>query len=74
MAGKKPAKRNVSNNQKEIKIELPGKALKYVGVKGMKFTCPICKRSLSKGIIWEHKNSMYCTRTCIPKEETVATA
>jgi len=70
MAGKKPAKRNVSNNVKEIKIELPGKALKYVGMKGVNFECPTCKRTLVKGIIWEHGNSAYCTRTCIPKEIT----
>lgn len=72
MAGKKPAKRNVSN-AKEIKIELPGKAIYYFGMKGTGFSCPICKRSLMKGIIWEHKNGLYCTRKCIPKEE-VATA
>lgn len=68
MAGKKPAKRNVSNNVKEIKIELPGKAVMYMGMKGVNFTCPTCNRGLVKGIIWEHNNSAYCTRTCIPKE------
>jgi len=72
MAGKKPAKRNVSNNQKEAKVELPGKALKYIGMKGVNFTCPTCKRSLVKGIIWEHEGSTYCQRGCIPKKESVA--
>ena len=71
MAGKKPAKKNVSNSQKEIKIELPGKAIKYIGVKGVKFSCPSCSRSLSKGIIWEHKSNVYCSRNCIPKEQAV---
>lgn len=72
MAGKKPAKRNVSNSQKEVKVDLPGKAIQYIGMKGVRFTCPSCNRSLVKGIIWEHKNGLYCTRKCIPKEEAVA--
>ena len=65
MAGQKPAKKNVSNSQKEIKVELPGKAVKYVGVKGVKFSCPSCSRSLTKGIIYEHEGNSYCTRSCI---------
>ena len=72
MAGKKPAKKNVSNTVKEIKIELPGKAVKYIGMKGTNFECPTCKRTLVKGIIWEYNNSNYCTRTCIPKKEVEA--
>lgn len=73
MAGKKPAKRNVSN-AKEIKVELPGKALKYVGSKNAKpFICPSCQRSLIKGIIYEDNGSTYCSRRCIPTKvmETV---
>jgi hypothetical protein len=69
MAGKKPAKKNISNSQKEIKIELPGKAIKYMGMKGVNFTCPTCNRSLVKGIIWEHEGSAYCQRGCIPKKQ-----
>lgn len=72
MAGKKPAKRNVSNNQKEAKIELPGKAIKYFGMKGVYFTCPSCNRSLVKGIIWEYEGSAYCKRACIPKKVEIA--
>jgi len=71
MAGKKPAKRNVSSSVKEIKIELPGKAVKYVGMKGVNFECPTCKRTLIKGIIWEHNNSAYCTRNCIKVTDKV---
>lgn len=71
MAGKKPAKKNVSN-AKEIKVELPGKALKYIGSKNSKaFCCPSCGKTLIKGIIYEHKSLGFCSRRCIPKEETV---
>lgn len=72
MAGKKPAKRNVSN-VKEAKVELPGKAVYYIGSsKGVMFTCPACKRSLTKGIIYEHQGSSYCKRGCIPKQKEAA--
>ena len=66
MAGKKPAKRNISN-PKEAKVELPGKALRYVGSKNTQpFICPSCSRSLIKGIIYEDNGSAYCSRRCIP--------
>lgn len=68
MAGKKPAKRNVSN-LKEAKVELPGKAVMYMSSKGaQKFECPSCKRTLGKGIIYEYESSAYCSRGCIPKK------
>lgn len=69
MAGKKPAKRNVSNG-KEIKIELPGKAIKVIGFLGNSFSCAKCNRTLSNGIMYEHTdNKLYCTRRCIPAKE-----
>jgi hypothetical protein len=71
MAGKKPAKKNITSIQKQVKIELPGKAVKFFGSKGSAFTCPTCNRSLIKGIIWEHEGSAYCQRICIPKKEAV---
>lgn len=71
MAGKKPAKRNITNNQKEIKVELPGKALKYIGTKDTPFVCPTCSKSLVRGIIWEDSASAYCSRVCIPKKQEV---
>lgn len=71
MAGKKPAKRNVSN-AKEVKKELPGKAVYYMGSKGSAgFTCPTCSRSLVKGIIYEMPEASYCCRGCIPKPQEV---
>jgi hypothetical protein len=71
MAGKKPAKRNVSN-VKEAKVELAGKAVYYMGLKTAGFSCPTCSRSLKKGIIYEHTDGKsYCTRKCIPKAEVV---
>ena len=67
MATKKPAKRNVSNTQ-EKKIELPGKAVMYYGLLTKGFTCPTCNRTLIKGMIYEHNDSRYCTRGCIPNQ------
>ncbi len=72
MAGKKPAKVN-SSNKKEVVI-LPGKAVYYMGLMTEGFTCPVCKRNLIKGIIYEHEGSSYCTRSCIPKQEKVDAA
>jgi hypothetical protein len=72
MAGKKPAKRNVSNNQKEVKKELAGKAILYKGYKGHEFSCPSCTRRLVKGIVWEDSGSLYCSRLCIPKQNEAA--
>jgi len=71
MAGKKPAKRNVTTT-KEVKKELPGKAIMYYGVPDKPFVCPSCKRSLVKGIVYEDNSSMYCCRTCIPAKETAS--
>lgn len=70
MAGKKPAKKNITN-VKEVKKELPGKAVMYYGVPEKPFTCPVCSKSLVKGIVYEDSNSMYCSRVCIPVKETV---
>ena len=70
MAGKKPAKVNSSN--KKDKSDLPGKAVMYMGSKDAKsFNCPTCKRSLIKGIIYEHEGSSYCKRGCFPKVEKI---
>lgn len=69
MAGKKPAKVNAAN-KKEV-VTLPGKAIYYMGAKNTNgFTCPTCKRSLLKGIIYEYTDgNSYCSRKCIPKQE-----
>lgn len=67
MAGKKPAKRNVSNT-KEAKVELPGKAIKVYGHSADSFTCTTCSKSIGKGIMYEHTDAkLYCSRNCIPK-------
>ena len=69
MAAKKPAKTNFSN-QKAKEPELKGKAVMYqspVRTDNL-FVCPTCNRSLSKGIVYEHSNKMFCRRSCIPKE------
>jgi len=66
MAGKKPAKVNSGN--KKQNLVLPGKTILYYGGKGADpYVCPTCKRSLIKGIIYEHvDNIFYCKRVCIP--------
>lgn len=71
MAAKKPAKKNITS-VKEVKKDLPGKAVMYYGVPGKGFTCPSCNRTLIKGIIYEHEGGSYCTRGCIPVPEVVA--
>ena len=71
MAAKKPAKRNITT-VKEVKKELPGKAIMYYGVPDRPFVCPSCKRSLVKGIVYEDNSSMYCCRTCIPTKENTS--
>jgi len=71
MAGKKPAKRNVSTPVKEAVKQLPGKAVLYIGSSLKLFKCPTCSRQLKKGIVWEEGSTAYCTRSCIPKVEVV---
>jgi hypothetical protein len=70
MAGKKPAK--VNSSSKREKVELPGKAVLYFGVRGREFECPTCKRTLIKGIIYEQDQKAYCKRGCLPVIEKVA--
>ena len=70
MAGKKPAK--VSSSNKVNQPEKLGKLVKYIGAyKGVFHTCPTCGSKVGRGLLYEHKDSMYCTRTCIPKAEVV---
>ena len=70
MAGKKPAKRNVSNT-KEAKVELPGKAIKVYGYSSDSFACVACSKSIGKGIMYEHTDGkLYCSRNCIQKLQT----
>jgi hypothetical protein len=70
MAGKKPAK--VNSGSKKEKVDLPGKAVMYMGVQGREFECPTCKRTLIKGIIYEQGQAAFCKRGCIPKLEMVS--
>lgn len=73
MAGKKPAKRNVSNNVKEEKKTLPGKMVKVIGMAQSLFECVSCSRKIRKGIMFEHTdNKLYCSRKCIPVAEVAA--
>jgi|694.fasta_scaffold81955_5 hypothetical protein len=70
MAAKKPAKKNITTMTVQDKV-LPGKMVKYHGSKNAKpFTCPVCIKSLIKGILFEYNSILYCSRTCIPKVES----
>jgi hypothetical protein len=67
VAGKKPAKGNSLN--KVTQPEKPGKVIKYIGAyKGVFHTCPTCKNKTGRGLLFEYKDSMYCSRNCIPKD------
>lgn len=67
MAAKKPAKKNISNTPEKAK-PIPGKAVKYFGAKNASpFVCPTCRKSLSKGILYEENSTLFCSRICIPK-------
>ena len=71
MAGKKPAKRNVSNVM-EAKIVIPGKAIKILSLSESGCPCASCGKEIKKGIMYEHTdNKLYCNRVCIPKMEVV---
>lgn len=62
----KPKQARTALKPDPIKIKvLPGKAVKYIGVLGKRFTCPTCGRSGSRMIIWEHEGESYCSRRCI---------
>jgi hypothetical protein len=66
MAGKKPAKKNVSNTPvATLKVEQPGKPILYIGLKGKSFVCPSCSRELQRGMVYEHNNEKFCSRNCI---------
>lgn len=66
MAGKKPAKKNVSNTPVATqKVEEKGKAVLFYGISGIRFHCPTCDREFIKGMIYEYNNERYCSRRCI---------
>lgn len=69
MAAKKPAKKNITNTVVKEKVQA-GKAVQYFGSKtAMPFVCPVCSKTLIKGIIFEESTISYCSRTCIPKPQ-----
>lgn len=60
---KKPAKTPTDFINK--KVEVPGKSVRYIGIGGKVFSCPSCDRSFSRGMVFEFKDNMYCSRRCI---------
>jgi hypothetical protein len=70
MAGKKPAKVNSGNNVKQD--DRPGKATLYIATGRDTFhICPTCSKKTGKGIIYEHQNTLYCSRGCVAKASVV---
>lgn len=62
----KPKQGKTALKAELVKVkELPGKAVKYIGVLGKTFVCPTCARSGSRMMIWEHNGKSYCSRGCI---------
>lgn len=64
MGKPKQSKAAVKDDPVKVKVLL-GKAIQYIGMGGKTFSCPSCNRTFSKGIVYDHKNSMYCSRSCI---------
>lgn len=72
MASKKPAKPIAGQSRDTSKL-LPGKPVMYFAPtkNAALFECPVCKRTLAKGIIYEENSTFYCKRSCIPKTVSV---
>jgi hypothetical protein len=70
MATKKKPAKPIAGQSRDTSKNLPGKAVMYMTpAKGAAlFECPTCRRSLSKGIVYEVGNAMYCKRGCIPSQ------
>lgn len=66
MAGKKPAKRNMSTPAAPVKAIDEGINILYIGAgKGVLIKCPRCGRETSKGIVREYKSTLYCSVSCV---------
>lgn len=63
----KPSKNQRVAYDRSPKKELPGKAVLYVGTYGTAKKCPTCNKSVTRAIMWEDGDAMYCSRVCIPK-------
>jgi hypothetical protein len=62
----KPKQSKTAVKEDPIKVKvLLGKAIMYVGMGGKTFSCPSCDRTFSKGIVYEEKGIMFCSRRCI---------
>lgn len=68
MATKKKPAKPIAGQSKDIGKNLPGKAVMYMtpAKTASLFECPTCRRTLSKGIVYEVGSAMYCKRGCIP--------
>lgn len=66
MASKKPAKKNFANTDTVAKkVEEKGKPVLFYGISGVKFHCSACGREFIKGMIYEHNNERFCSRSCL---------
>lgn len=67
----KPSKNQRVVNDPVKKKVFPGKAVLYVGTYGVIKNCPTCGKGVSRAIMWEENDTMYCSRVCIPKKAEV---
>jgi hypothetical protein len=65
----KPSKNQRVSSDRPVQKDLLGKAVMYIGSYGTEKECPTCKKKVTRAIMWEHGNTMYCTRGCIPVSE-----
>ena len=65
----KPSKNQRVSQDRPVQKNLPGKAVMYMGSYGTSAECPRCKKKVTRAIMWEDSNTLYCTRACIPVGE-----
>ena len=59
---KKPAKMAIDTKAQKV---LLGKPVKYIGILGTAFSCPICSREVIRGILYEDNSMTFCSRGCV---------
>jgi hypothetical protein len=65
MAGKKPAKRNVTNATAPVVKKNEGELVLFVGLTPkVKATCPTCGKKVGKGMMRVYASELYCSKSC----------
>jgi len=62
---KKPARRNVTNTHAPVVKKNEGEIVLFIGLTPtVKTTCPLCKKSVGKGMMRLYSNELYCSKSC----------